>query len=97
MAIDWEKFESEIDDILDEAEAETEVIIKEKALSWLPLTEEDVKDLIPEPADTKRLAELMRIVKSAESDNEKITKIFDKTKGFGKIMLKLLEKFTRVS
>ena len=97
MAIDWEKFESEVEDILDGADKRTDEMIKEKALSWLPLTEEDVQDLIPEPADTKLLAELMKIVTSAESDNEKINRIFDNSKRLGKVVLKLLERFTRVS
>ena len=97
MNIDWEKFESELDDILDRAEERTGAVIKAKALSWLPLTEEDVKDLIPEPADTKHLAELMRIVKSAESDNEKINNIFKNAEKFGKIVVKLLGRFTRFS
>ena len=97
MAIDWEQFNSELDDILDTAEEEVNAVVKERSLAWLPLTEGDITDLIPEPADAKHLAELMKVVKSAESDNNKISAIFSKSEEFGRIVLKLLDRFTRLS
>ena len=56
-------------------------------------TDEEVKELFPKPADTKKLAELMKIVKSAEDRNTKINNIVANAEEFGGVVLTLLGKF----
>ena len=97
MAVNWEKYEFVIDEAMISGAEKADEIIKRKSLGYLPLTEEELEDVIPKSADAKHLAELMKIVKSAESDNEKINKIFEESTKFGQIVLKLLGRFTRIS
>ena len=97
MAVNWEKYESVIDEAISSGAEKADEIIRRRSLGYLPLTEEEIKDVIPESANAKHLAELMKIVKSAESDNDKISEIFKNATKFGSIVLKLLDRFTRIS
>lgn len=57
------------------------------------LTDEEIKKLFPNPADVKKLAELMKIVKSAGDQNEKINNIIKNSEEFAGIIVTLLGKF----
>jgi len=86
MPIDWDMFDSDIDRaIIESAEAT-------KISSITRMTDEEVKELFPDPADTKKLVELMKIVKSSEDRNTKINSIVTKADEFGGIVLTLLDK-----
>ena len=93
MAIDWDKFEEELDTIIEESAAATDEKLASKMSSITRMTDEEVQELFPEPADVKKLTELMRIVKSAEERNTKITNIVSNADKFGGIILTLLAKF----
>ena len=57
------------------------------------MTDEEVKELFPSPADVKKLTELMKIVKSSQNRNEKINNIVAKSEELGGVILSLLQKF----
>lgn len=93
MAIDWDKFEEELDIIIEESAAATDEKLASKISSITRMTDEEVQELFPEPADVKKLAELMKIVKSAEERNTNVTNIVSSAEKFGSVILTLLTKF----
>jgi NAD(P)-dependent dehydrogenase (short-subunit alcohol dehydrogenase family) len=93
MPIDWEKFDSEIDSIIESSAEATDEKLASKISSITRMTDDEVQELFPYPADVKKLAELMKIVKSEEERNTKISNIVSNAEKFGGIVLTLLEKF----
>ena len=93
MAINWGKFQGELDQMIDEAGDKTDKQLAGKISTITRLTDAEVKKLFPDPADVKKLAELMEIVKRAGDRNDKINKIVSNAKEFSGIVLTLLEKF----
>lgn len=93
MQIDWDKFQGDLDQIIDEAGDKTDKKLAGKISSVTRMTDEEVKKLFPNPADVKKLAELMQVVKQAGDRNEKINKIVNNAEEFGGIILTLLSKF----
>jgi len=93
MPINWDEFDNEIDDIIAESANETDQKLASKISSITRMTDDEVKELFPDPADVKKLAELMKVVKSSENRNNKINKIVDNAEMFGGIVLTLLSKF----
>jgi len=83
----------DIDAIIDDAAQKTDDKLAGQISSLTRMTDDEVKDLFPTAADAKRLAELMRIVKSAETRNTKITNIVDNSEKFAGAVLTLLDKF----
>ncbi len=92
MPIDWDTFDSDIDVAITESANATDDKLASKISSITRMTDEEVKELFPVPADTKKLAELMKIVKSSEDRNTKINSIVANAEGFGGIVLTLLGK-----
>ena len=93
MAIDWDKFQSELDGIIEEAGDKTDRKLAAKIASITRLTEDDVRQLFPDPADVKKLAELMEIVKASTAQNEKINSIVSNIKDLAGVAVTLLAKF----
>ena len=93
MPINWDEFDNEIDDIIAESANETDQKLASKISSITRMTDDEVKELFPDPADVKKLVELMKVVKSSENRNNKINKIVDNAEMFGGIVLTLLSKF----
>lgn len=93
MTIDWDKFQDELGQVVDDAGEKTDKKLAGKISSVTRLTDEEVKKLFPDPADVKRLGELMEIVKKAGDKNEKINKIVANAEDFAGIILTLLGKF----
>jgi len=93
MPINWDEFDNEIDTIIAESAEETDQKLASKISSITRMTDDEVKELFPDPADVKKLAELMKVVKSSENRNNKINKIVDNAEEFGGIVLTLLSKF----
>lgn len=83
----------DIDAIIDDAAQKTDDKLAGQISSLTRMTDDEVKGLFPTAADAKRLAELMRIVKSAETRNTKISNIVDNSKKFAGTVLTLLDKF----
>jgi hypothetical protein len=93
MPIDWDEFENEIDEIIETSSTSTDERLASKISSITRMTDEEVQELFPEPADVKKLSELMKIVKSADDRNSKVNNIISNAEEFGGIILTLLSKF----
>lgn len=93
MAINWDEFDTEIDDIIRDSANDTDAKLASKLSSITRMTDDEVKELFPEPADVKKLAELMRVVKSSEDRNNRVNKIVASAEEFGDVILTLLAKF----
>jgi hypothetical protein len=94
MPINWEKFQSDLDQAIEEAGERTDNKLAGKISAITRLTDDEVKKLFPEPADVKKLAELMAIVKGAGETNQKISQIVKNAEEFAGIVLTLLSKFS---
>ena len=93
MPIDWDKFQNDIDGLVDAAGERTDAKLASQISSVTRLTDDEVKKLFPDPADVKKLAELMEIVKKAGDRNDKINKIVANIEDFSGVVLTLLGKF----
>lgn len=93
MPVNWDKFDNEIDTIIAESAEETDQKLASKISSITRMTDDEVKELFPDPADVKKLTELMKVVKSSENRNNRINKIVANAEKFGGIVLTLLAKF----
>ena len=93
MPIDWDEFESEIDGIIDKAADRTDTKLSSRISSITRMTDEEIEELFPKPADVKKLVKLMKIVKSAEDRNNKINKIISNVEELAGTVLTVLEKF----
>lgn len=93
MVIDWDKFREELDQVIDEAGDRTDNKLAGKISAITRLSDDEVEDLFPDPAEVKKLAELMAIIKRSGDQNDKINKIVGNAEEFGGIILKLLTKF----
>ena len=93
MPIDWDKFDKDLSDIVEKEGHHTDEKLASKISSITRLTDEEIIELFPTPADVEKLAKLMKIVKSAEDRNNKINNIIKNAEEFGGIVLTLLQKF----
>ena len=93
MPVNWDKFDNEIDTIIAESAEETDQKLASKISSITRMTDDEVKELFPDPADVKKLTELMKVVKSSENRNNRINKIVANAEKFGGIVLTLIAKF----
>ena len=92
MPIDWENFQSDLDALVNDAGEKTDQQLAGKISSVTRLTDEEVKEMFPDPADVKKLGELMEIVKRSGDKNDKINKIVANAEDFAGIILTLLGK-----
>jgi len=93
MPVDWDKFESDLDSIIESGAQRADERLASKISSVTRMTDDEVKELFPEPADAKKLAKLMKVVKAAEKRNTKINNIVTNAEEFAGVILTLLEKF----
>ncbi len=93
MPVNWDELDNEIDAIIETSATETDDMLASQISSLTRMTDEEVKALFPEPADVKKLAELMKIVKSAESQNNKVNAIVANSEKFAGVIVSLLQKF----
>lgn len=93
MPINWDEFDREIDSIIEESAGATDKRLASRISSVTRMTEDEVQKLFSEPADVKRLIDLMKIVKSSEHRNTKINQIVSNAEEFGSVILILLKKF----
>ena len=93
MPIDWDKFDNDLKESIDKSANKTDTQLASKISSITRMTDEEVIELFPHPADAKKLAELMKIVQSADDRNNKVNKIVSNAEDFGGIVLTLLGKF----
>ena len=93
MPVDWDQFESDLDSIIDSGAKRADNRLASQISSVTRMTDDEVKELFPEPADARKLAGLMKIVKGADSRNDKITTIVKNAEEFAGIIITLLEKY----
>jgi aspartyl-tRNA synthetase len=93
MPVDWDKFDNEIDSIIDRSADKTDAQLAAKISSITRMTDDEVQALFPNAADAKKLTELMKIVQSADSRNKKVNNIVSNAQRYGGVVLTLLEKF----
>ncbi len=93
MPIDWDEFDSEIDTIIEASSAATDKRLASRISSITHLTDEEVTELFPETADVKKLAELMKIVKSSEQRHQKINRLVADAEKYSGVVLTLLQRF----
>lgn len=89
----WDKLEKDLDSILDDAADKTDKKLAGQISSLTRMTDEEVQKWFPRKADAKKLAKLMKIVKSSENRNTKINRIVENSEELAGIVLTLLEKF----
>lgn len=92
MAIDWEGFEKDIDGLVKDAGKRTDDKLAGRISSVSRLTDDEIKELFPKPADAKKLAELMQVVKSAGARNDKINHIVSNIEDLGEVIFTVLAK-----
>lgn len=90
--IDWKDFQKKAQAASGEALQETNTRLAGEMSSLVSLTQSEVQDIFPEKSDKEDFSELMTIVKSHTSRNQKITKIAQNSEKFGKVIVSLLSK-----
>jgi hypothetical protein len=92
MAIDWDQFDIDVDQATERSANSTDQILASKVSSLTSMTDAEVKELLPSPADVKALGELLKIVQSAETRNTKINQIVSNAEAFSGVVLALTTK-----
>ena len=93
MPVNWDEFDSEIDSIVGGAAAATDKQLASRISSVTRMTDDEVQELFPDPADVQKLKNLIKIVKSSEDRNTKINQIASNAEELGGVVLTLLQKF----
>lgn len=94
MGINWEDFDDNLDKAITGSVEIVDAKLSTEILSISKLTDDEINELFPEPADLKKLGELLQIVKSAETRNNKLNLIISNSEGFADVVLTLLTKLT---
>lgn len=92
MAINWDNFDETVALAAKDSSAETNQALVSEISSITRLTDKEIQELFPTVSDTKRLGELMKIVKSGESRNDKVNRIVSNSEELGGVILSLLTK-----
>ena len=90
---DWKTLDTEIDAIVEKAAKATDKKLASKMSSVMRLTDDEIIELFPDPADVKKLKDLIIAVKSAEDRNTKINNIIANIDDFSGVIVTLLGKF----
>ena len=93
MPINWDGVDAELDQALDAARKRTNDKLAGQISSLTRLTDDEVKELFPTPADVGRLVELLKIVKSADERNRKVSRLARNIESLGGAVVTLLERF----
>jgi ABC-type uncharacterized transport system substrate-binding protein len=92
MPINWKEFDENVDQAITESVDAVDNKLASHISSITRLTDEEVNELFPEPADLKKLAELLKIVKSAETRNNKVNSIMKNAEEFSDVIFTLVDK-----
>ena len=90
--IDWESFEENVNLAIAEAGADTDEILANKISSLTKMTDKQINEICPTPADKRKIAELMKIIQSNTEFNNKINSIYEKGEEFVKLAVKIATK-----
>ncbi|MDR6301218.1 hypothetical protein [Mesonia maritima] len=91
--IDWEDFDKKVAKASISAAEKTDAALAIKLASITSLTTKEIQEIFPEKADVERFSELMKIVKSSTSRNNKVNKIVENSEKFAGILVDLLGKY----
>lgn len=83
---------SDFDDVLDEAEKQTNEQLKDKIATLTKLTDADLQKIAPTIADKNALLKLMEVVRSTANDNDKKAKILANIEMYAGILLNIAGK-----
>lgn len=92
MSIDWDKFREDARKAARQSGAETNAELANEISSATRLTDAQVQEICPTPADKAKLAELLALVKSATDHNTKIAALERKAGEYAGIIVKLLDR-----
>jgi len=93
MPINWDDFDKHLDKAIKNAGSNTDDALAAQISSLTRMTDAEVKELFPDPADIEKLAKLMKTVKSSQARNEKVNHLVANAEQFSGIILTLLNKF----
>ena len=93
MSIDWDEVERDLDAIIRSGAQRADERLASKISSYTRMTDAEVKELFPEPADALKLGQLMKVVKAAEDRNTKINTIVGNAEKFAGVIVTLLDRF----
>lgn len=83
---------SDFDDILDEAEAQTNKQLADKIAALTKLAPQDIETLAPSATDKLKLTQLIEIVRSAADANDKKAQILANIESYAGIILNIAGK-----
>jgi hypothetical protein len=89
--MDFEKLRQRAKRAARSAAQRTDEKLASDASSLTSFTDEEIQELFPKPADVEKLARLMAIVRSAESDNRRLLNLKKNFEDLGGTILKLLD------
>ncbi len=92
MPINWEEFDESLDQAITESVDAVDTKLASHISSITRLTDDEINELFPEPADLKKLSELLKIVKSAEKRNNKVNSIINNAEEFSDVIFTLVDK-----
>ncbi len=92
MAIDWSDLKNNLPNLIDSSVQATDQSLASEISSLTTMSQDEVKQLFPTPADVQSLTDLMEVVKGAQSQNDKINNIFSNVEKWGGTVLKLLSR-----
>jgi len=92
MPINWEEFDENLDQAITESVEAVDTKLASHISSITRLTDDEINELFPEPADLKKLSELLKIVKSAETRNNKVSAIMNNAEEFSDVIFTLVDK-----
>lgn len=93
MPIKWDELDEALGDAIKNAAAKTDSTLSGEITKLTRMTDADVKALFPTPADVQKLADLLKIVKGAQTRNDKVQHLTDSIESLGGTVITLLEKF----
>lgn len=90
--IDWDKFSKDVKEASKDAAEKTDAQLAAEMAAITSLTQSEVQEIFPKKSDLEDFSELMKIVKSSTSRNEKVNKIVANAEKFGSVVVSLLGK-----
>ncbi|MGB7786925.1 MAG: hypothetical protein WBL27_12555 [Salinimicrobium sp.] len=90
--IDWEEFRRKAQQAASQAADETNAELADDMSSFTQLTKREIQEIFPEKSEMEDFSELMEIVKSNTSKNNKVNKIVENSEKFSRVVVSLLSK-----
>lgn len=93
MSIDWDSFDKNVQQAIDNAADRTDTALAGRVASITRLTDAEVRDLFPAPADVQKLGELLKIVKNASDKNTRAHALVSNIESLATTVITLVEHF----